>query len=166
MSKRYKFFLYEKMHAAGTRLLQEKGEVAYASSLDERVLVDEVREADAIVIRANGAVSRAVIAAAANLKVIGRHGVGLDAIDLKAARERGVPVVYTPVANTESVAEHFVALSLLLAKKVRLADQALRAGVGLPATSCRRRSPGKTSRPGLRRIGQQPPASATRSPCR
>ncbi len=37
-------------------------------------------------------------------------------------------VVYTPVANTESVAEHFVALSLLLAKKVRLADQALRAG--------------------------------------
>ncbi len=74
MSKRYKFFLYEKMHAAGTRLLQEKGEVAYASSLDERVLVDEVREADAIVIRANGAVSRAVIAAAANLKVIGRHG--------------------------------------------------------------------------------------------
>jgi D-3-phosphoglycerate dehydrogenase len=128
MAGRYRFLLYEAMHAAGTRLLEEKGEVAYASSLQEEVLAQEARAADALIIRANGVISRKVIEAAGRLKVIGRHGVGLDAIDLPAARERGVPVVYTPEANTESVAEHFVGLALTLAKRLRLADQALRAG--------------------------------------
>ena len=40
------------------------------------------------------------------LRVIGRHGVGLDIIDVKAASERGLPVVYTPLGPTESTAEH------------------------------------------------------------
>ncbi len=120
--------MYEQMHSEGTSLLEEACELVYAQSLDEDVLKAQAAEADAIVIRANGAVSRDIIQAAPRLKVIGRHGVGLDAIDLDAAREKGVRVVYTPTANTESVAEHFVALALMLAKKMRLADIALRTG--------------------------------------
>lgn len=128
MTSRFKVLLYEAMHAEGTRLLEEKCDVIYAKSFEESHLISLVGDVDAIVIRANGAVSRAVIDAAGRLKVIGRHGVGLDGIDLPAAKERAIKVVYTPVANTESVAEHFVGLALTLAKKMRSGDIALRGG--------------------------------------
>ncbi|MBW2058705.1 MAG: hydroxyacid dehydrogenase [Deltaproteobacteria bacterium] len=128
MDSRFKVLLYEPMHAEGTRLLEEKCRVVYADSFDEEALIRQASDVDGIVIRANGSVSRPVIESAPRLKVIGRHGVGLENIDLKAARERGITVVYTPDANTESVAEHFVALALMLAKKMVLADRALRAG--------------------------------------
>lgn len=128
MRSTHKILMYEHMHEKGTSLLAESCDVIYAQSLDENQLTVQAADVDAIVIRANGAVTRKVIQAATRLKVIGRHGVGLDAIDLEAAREKGIRVVYTPIANTESVAEHFVALALMLAKKVRLADISLRAG--------------------------------------
>jgi D-3-phosphoglycerate dehydrogenase len=119
---------YESMHEAGTRLLQEHGEVVMAPALDEAALVSVVRDVDAIVIRANGKVTRGVMEAAPKLKVIGRHGVGLETIDVPAATERGIWVVNTPEANSESVAEHFVGLALMLSKRMLEADQALRAG--------------------------------------
>lgn len=128
MAPRHKVLLYEAMHQAGTQLLEKSCDVVYAQSFDESHIISLVKDADAVVIRANGAVSRAVIEAAPNLKIIGRHGVGLDGIDLAAAREHNVPVVYTPTANTESVAEHFAGLALTLAKRMRLADIALREG--------------------------------------
>lgn len=128
MGSRFMVLLYEAMHAEGTRLLEVKCDLVYAESFEEAHLVSRVRDADAVILRANGAVSRAVIDAAPRLKVIGRHGVGLDGIDLDAARERGIMAVYTPTANMESVAEHFVGLALMLAKKLRAADVAVRRG--------------------------------------
>ncbi|HWQ09458.1 MAG TPA: hydroxyacid dehydrogenase, partial [Holophaga sp.] len=91
-------------------------------------LLKALGDVDAIVIRAVGTISRRLIEAAPRLKVIGRHGVGLETIDLQAAREHGVRVVYTPEANSESVAEHFVGMALVLAKRMYEADRALRAG--------------------------------------
>src|SRR5574341_2496658 len=117
------------MHEAGTSLLRQHGTVTIAPALDEAALASAVRDADAIVIRANGKVSRAVIEAAPKLRVIGRHGVGLENVDVAAATERGIWVVYTPEANSESVAEHFVVLALSLSKRVLEADPALRAGL-------------------------------------
>ena len=99
MGKKFKALLYESMHQVGTMLLEEKCEVIYARSYDEKEIIDQVADVDAIIIRANGAVTEKIIEAAPNLKVIGRHGVGLDAIDLAAAKKRGVKVVYTPQAN-------------------------------------------------------------------
>jgi D-3-phosphoglycerate dehydrogenase / 2-oxoglutarate reductase len=128
MTNKYNVLMYERMHAAGTHLLNSCCQLIYANSLEESALINHASDVDAIVIRANGAVTKKIIDSAKNLKVIGRHGVGLDAIDLEAARQRGIKVVYTPTANTESVAEHFVALALMLSKKMRLADQALRVG--------------------------------------
>ncbi len=157
MVSRFKVLLYEAMHAEGTRLLEEKCEVIYAKSFDESHLISLVGDVDAIVIRANGAVSRPVIDAAKRLKVIGRHGVGLDGIDLTAAKERGITVVYTPVANTESVAEHFFCLALMLAKKVKQGDIAVRQGnwkarYALIGTELRGKTLGVL---GFGRIGQQ-----------
>ncbi|MDP1989802.1 MAG: hydroxyacid dehydrogenase [Syntrophales bacterium] len=157
MTSRFKVLLYEPMHTEGTKLLEEKCDVIYAKSFEESKLVSLVGEVDAIVIRANGVVSRAVIDAAKRLKVIGRHGVGLDGIDLETAKERGIKVVYTPVANTESVAEHFVGLALTLAKKMRSGDIALREGkwnarYELIGTELRGKTLGLL---GFGRIGQQ-----------
>jgi D-3-phosphoglycerate dehydrogenase len=126
--KKYRFLLYEAMHEAGTSLLRQHGEVITAPALDEATLVSVVREVDAIVIRANGKVTRAVMEAAPRLKVVGRHGVGLENVDVATATERGVWVVNTPEANSESVAEHFVVLALALSKRFLESDQDLRAG--------------------------------------
>ena len=128
MESRPKILLYEQMHSEGTNLLAKKCDLVYAESFEEEKLIEQASEAAGILIRANGAVSRTIIEASPKLKVVGRHGVGLDAIDLEAAKEHGVRVVYTPVANMESVAEHFVGLALILAKKMRLADIEMRAG--------------------------------------
>jgi len=126
MGSKFKILLYESMHRAGTALLEENCDLIYARSFDEKDLSEQVADVDAIIIRANGAVTETIMAAAPRLKVVGRHGVGLDAVDLAAAKKKGIRVVYTPQANKESVAEHFVALALMLAKKIRLADIALR----------------------------------------
>ena len=128
MESRPKILLYEQMHSEGTNLLAKTCDLVYAESFEEEKLIEQASEAAGILIRANGAVSRTLIEASPKLKVVGRHGVGLDAIDLEAAKEHGVRVVYTPVANMESVAEHFVGLALILAKKMRLADIEMRAG--------------------------------------
>jgi D-3-phosphoglycerate dehydrogenase len=128
MPSKFKVLLYEPMHRAGTSLLEEKCEVIYAESFADGDLIKQARGVDAIIIRANGAVTKNIIDSASRLKVVGRHGVGLDNVDLRAARERGIVVVYAPLANTQSVAEHFVTLALALAKKMRLGDMALRAG--------------------------------------
>ena len=128
MESRPKILLYEQMHSEGTNLLAKTCDLVYAESFEEEKLIEQASEAAGILIRANGAVSRTIIEANPKLKVVGRHGVGLDAIDLEAAKEHGVRVVYTPVANMESVAEHFVGLALILAKKMRFGDIEMRTG--------------------------------------
>jgi D-3-phosphoglycerate dehydrogenase len=67
-----------------------------------------------------------------SLKVIARHGIGVDNVDLAAATERGILVVNTPNAPTESTAEHAVALLLALAKQVAAGDRNLRGTASIP----------------------------------
>ena len=73
-------------------------------------------------------VDREVIQAADQLRVIARYGVGVDSIDLEAARERGIVVCNTPGANAGSVAELTIALMLSLARNLPAAVQATKAG--------------------------------------
>ena len=124
----FNILLYEDMHEAGKALLKEKAKIFLARSFEEASLIKEVREMDGIIIRANGKVSRRVMESAPRLKVIGRHGVGVENIDLDAATERGIWVVNTPDANDISVAEHFFGLALILSKILKKADIALREG--------------------------------------
>jgi D-3-phosphoglycerate dehydrogenase len=120
--------LFEAFHRDGLALLQEKCEVRYASNLEEGHLLTEVADVNGIIVRANGEVSRRLMAAAPHLKVVGRHGVGVDNIDLAAAAERGIVVVNTPGVMTESVAEHCLGLMLALTKWIVRADKAARQG--------------------------------------
>jgi D-3-phosphoglycerate dehydrogenase len=68
------------------------------------------------------------IARSRRLKVIAKHGVGLDNIDCDAATRAGIPVVYTPTANANAVAEHTLALMLALSRQIAPAETALREG--------------------------------------
>jgi D-3-phosphoglycerate dehydrogenase len=126
--KPWHVLLYEDMHQAGKQLLSEKAEIVFARSLDEDDLIEQVKDVDAVIIRANGSVTARLMDAAPKLKVIGRHGVGIDVIDLEAAKERGIIVCNTPVANVESVAEQAVGLMLAVSKHIARADKAIREG--------------------------------------
>ena len=126
--KKFKILLYEDMHEAGKAILREKAEILFAHSFEEASLIKEVDEVDGIIIRANGKVTRKMMESAPRLKVIGRHGVGVENIDLEAATEKGIWVVNTPDANDISVAEHFFGLALILSKMLKKADIALREG--------------------------------------
>jgi len=126
--KRFVVLLYEDMHEAGKAVLREKAEILFATSVEESSLMKEVRGVDGIIIRSNGTVSRKLMESAPKLKVIGRHGVGVENIDLEAAAEKGIWVVNTPNANSLSVAEHFFGLALILSRMLKKADIALREG--------------------------------------
>jgi D-3-phosphoglycerate dehydrogenase len=104
------------MHESGMRLLREAGTLRMASGTDPATLRKEVVGADGLIIRTGGIVDAALMDAGKDLKVVGRHGVGYDAIDVDAATERGIQVVYTPGANTQSVAEHVFAMMIGLSK--------------------------------------------------
>ena len=104
------------MREEGMRLLREAGELRMASSLEPGVLHREIVDADALVIRTAGAIDAALMDRGQNLRVIGRHGVGYDQVDVPAATERGILVVYTPGANTQGVAEHVFAMMIGVSK--------------------------------------------------
>jgi D-3-phosphoglycerate dehydrogenase / 2-oxoglutarate reductase len=85
-------------------------------------------EADALLVRSGVQVDEAVLRQAPRLRVIGRAGVGVDNVDLDAATEAGVLVMNTPGGNAVSVAEHTVALMLVMARHISRADNSTRAG--------------------------------------
>jgi D-3-phosphoglycerate dehydrogenase / 2-oxoglutarate reductase len=98
--------------------------------LSEDMLVAAAGSArlDAILLRNNPPITRRVLAAAPDLRVVSKHGAGYDSVDLAAATELGVPVLIATGANAYSVAEHAVALIFALGRDVVRLDDRLRAG--------------------------------------
>lgn len=114
---------------AGVELLKKNGfTVVEKSKLSEDELMKEIADADAIVVRSGTKVTAKVIAAAKQLKVIGRAGAGLDNVDRDAAKQKGIEVVNTPYGNTISAAEHTVAMMLSLCRRIPHAQHSLRKG--------------------------------------
>jgi D-3-phosphoglycerate dehydrogenase len=89
--------------------------------------IEVIRDADVLIVGLQRITAK-VLDAAKRLKVIGRCGVGLDNIDLKAAGAKGIPVVYTPGANAQAVADLTLGLMLALARKLPQADRMTREG--------------------------------------
>lgn len=114
--------------AAGLRVLAEAGidyHVAHAPDLD--ALRGPLADARAVITR-NLGFSAAMMDAAPDLRVVSSHGTGVDAIDVAAARARGIVVTNTAGTNARSVAEHTIALMLACARRVVEADAAVRSG--------------------------------------
>ena len=91
-------------------------------------LAEIVPEFEALIIRNQTVITPELIAVAKKLKVIGRHGVGIDNVDLNAATQAGVLVTYAPEQNAISVAELVIGLVLCLARKIPAADRSTREG--------------------------------------
>ncbi|MBP9854252.1 MAG: phosphoglycerate dehydrogenase, partial [Candidatus Omnitrophica bacterium] len=83
---------------------------------------------DAIIIRSATTLTEDIIEAATNLKVIGRAGVGLDNVDLKAATKKGVVAMNTPAGNTTATAEHTMSMILSLSRNIPQANASMKAG--------------------------------------
>lgn len=116
MSRKPVIYSLTTMHESGMGRLREAGEVRMASSLDPSVLHAEIADAEALVIRTAGDINGLLMDHAPRLRVIGRHGVGYDQVDIPAATARGIQVVYTPGANTQAVAEHVFAMMIGVSK--------------------------------------------------
>ena len=112
----------------GIDMLSERHQVELRTGLSEDDLLAAVADVHGLVVRSQTRVTARVIAAAPNLEVIGRAGVGVDNIDVDAATERGVIVVNAPLANTTSAAEHAFGLMLALARNIPRGDASLRGG--------------------------------------
>ncbi len=116
------------MRESGLEMLRRAGELRMASSLEPAVLHREIADADALVIRTAGTIDAALMDHGAKLRVIGRHGVGYDQVDIPAATARGIQVVYTPGANTQGVAEHVFAMMIGVSKRFPGQTRALAEG--------------------------------------
>lgn len=130
MESPFNVLLVEKIDEAGVRLLEAIAKVRWASGTSPEVLASESLDVDAIIVRAFGTITAAIMDGAPRLKVIAKHGAGVDNIDVEAATKRGIPVVYTPFANTDAVADHTIGLMLSVAKRIAEADRALKLGSG------------------------------------
>lgn len=105
-------------HPAGEELLQKEFEIIRTDQYDIPHLCHLVKEVDGIVLRAPAKITKEIIDANPNLKVISGAGVGLDNIDVDYATTKGIPVLHAPAVNKVSTAEHAVMLMLALAKSV------------------------------------------------
>lgn len=104
------------------------GRVTVLERMDDVALARALRDADALLIRTAARATRESIDGAPRLRVIGRAGVGLDNVDLDAARRRGIVVVHTPAAATDAVADLTVGLMISLIRGITQGDRLVRAG--------------------------------------
>lgn len=117
-----------KIHPSGVALLERAPGVTYTlvEEVSEPSYVSLAAEADAIVIRTQP-LSAATIAASPKLKIVSRHGVGYDAVDIKALNARKIPLAIVGDVNSGSVAEHAMMLILAASHRLVRADQSVRA---------------------------------------
>lgn len=114
--------------SVGIDFLKAKGyEVKVSKKTDEVSLIADLADCEALLVRV-APVTGKVIESCPTLKVIGKHGVGTDNIDIEAAKEKGIRVVNAPLSNTVSVAEYTVALMMACARAIPMMTNAYRKG--------------------------------------
>jgi D-3-phosphoglycerate dehydrogenase len=120
--------LAEELSPATVEALGPDFEIRQTDGADRSQLLSAISDVDAILVRSATQVDAEAIAAAKNLKVIARAGVGLDNVDIKAATQAGVMVVNAPTSNIVSAAELTVGHILSLARHIPQASAALKDG--------------------------------------
>ncbi|MEA2071811.1 MAG: hydroxyacid dehydrogenase [Asgard group archaeon] len=124
-----KVIVCDKIHEKGVELLKDKNyEVEIAWDVPKDELSDIIGDCDGAIVRSATKLKGDLLAAAKNLKVVGRAGIGLDNIDLEKCKERGIVVHNTPTATTNSVAELALSYLLALARPIVKAINTLRDG--------------------------------------
>ena len=112
-----KILITESVHPIGPELLTAAGHTVVYADRDMDIIRREIVDADAVLVRIIE-LPGSLLATAKNLKIVSKHGVGYDNIDLDYCKSHGVAVTITPNANSLSVAEHAFTLMLTLAKNI------------------------------------------------
>ena len=122
--------ILQPIHDAGGRALTDAGiDAVTAPNADRGTLLDLIPEFDGLIVRTTSyRIDSEVMDRAPRLRVIGRHGVGVDHIDIAAAAARDIVVVNAPEANSQGVAEYTVGLMLMVTRHMRHGDAAVRSG--------------------------------------
>lgn len=124
----WKVLVTDGLENNGLDILRQSADVADQAGISADELLKVVGEYDALIVRGRTKVTPAVFDAGSRLKVVGRAGVGVDNIDLNAAKAHGVTVVNSPFATTVAVAELAMSLMLSLVREVPRADAAMKNG--------------------------------------
>jgi D-3-phosphoglycerate dehydrogenase len=114
------------IHPDGKALLDKEARVVVCEDETEAGLAKVAAEAQGILFRVRPRCTESLMAACRRLKVVGRHGVGLDTVDIPAATRLGVAVVHAPGSNSQAVAEHALMLMLVTVKRTLEIDKAMR----------------------------------------
>ena len=119
----------DKLSPAAAAIFRERGiETDVKTGLDRNRLADIIGQYDGLAVRSATKVTEKIIAKADNLKVVGRAGIGIDNIDVRAATLRGIIVMNTPFGNSITTAEHAISLLLALARQIPEADRSTQSG--------------------------------------
>jgi len=116
------------IHPDGVALLEQEARVQLCTEETEPEFVKAAADAEGILFRTRPRCTDSLMAACKRLRVVGRHGVGLDTVDIPAATRLGVAVVHAPGSNSQAVAEHALMLMLACAKRTLQVDRMTRAG--------------------------------------
>jgi len=119
----------DQLSPAAVAIFQERGVATDVKvGLSKEELEKIIKDYDGLAVRSATRVTEKVIAAATNLKVVGRAGIGVDNIDVKAATTKGIIVMNTPFGNSITTAEHALSLMMALARQIPDADRSTQAG--------------------------------------
>ncbi len=119
----------DKMDPNAARIFEEQGcQVDVITGETPEQLIARIGDYDGLAIRSSTRVTKEILAAAKNLKVIGRAGIGVDNVDIPAASAQGVVVMNTPFGNSITTAEHAIALIFALARQIPEANAQTQAG--------------------------------------
>ena len=124
----YNIFISDGLDELGQAILRASAKVDYRDRTPADELLKNIADYDALIVRGQTRVTAAVIEAASKLKVIGRAGVGVDNIDLEAAKKHKIAVVNAPTSTTVAVAELSFGLLLAVAREIPRADATMKQG--------------------------------------
>ncbi|ATQ41382.1 phosphoglycerate dehydrogenase [Caulobacter mirabilis] len=119
----------DKLSPAAVDIFKNRGvDFDIKTGLAKDELIAVIGDYDGIAIRSGAKLDKDVIAAATNLKVIARAGIGVDNVDIPAATAKGVVVMNTPFGNSITTAEHAIAMMFALARQIPAADASTQQG--------------------------------------
>jgi len=124
----WKVIITDGLHESGKAILSAAADVDDCNDISADELVKIAGNYDAMIVRGRTKVTPEILAAAKNLKVVGRAGVGVDNINLVSAKEHSVAVVNAPVSTSLAVAELTIGLMFTVARMIQRADSTMKAG--------------------------------------
>lgn len=124
-----KVLISDKLSEQAVQVFKDRGvDVDVKTGMSPEELIACIGEYDGLAIRSSTKVTPGVLAAATNLKVVGRAGIGVDNVDIPAATQNGVVVMNTPFGNAITTAEHAISMMMALARQIPQANESTHQG--------------------------------------